>query len=299
MRATVRAAQITELGSEPQVRDVEEATGELRVEIEAVALNPLDLSVGSGRFYGGHPPLPYVPGCEAVGRTEGGRQAYLFGDGRGTAKSGFLAERVAVPAGLPLELPGTIDAPTAATLGIAGIAGWVPVAWRAQLRPDDRVLVLGATGAVGRIAVQAAHLLGAEHVVGASRFGGRDTIRLDEIPDAFGQDGFTVCIDPLWGEPLAAALASAAQHARIVHVGQSAGPQSPLRSADVRGKELLLRGHSNFALTAAERAKAYLELYEHVAGGRITVEAETFPLDRVADAWRHQAGGGKAVVALD
>jgi hypothetical protein len=66
----------------------------------------------------------------------------------------------------------------------------------------------------------------------------------------------------------------------------------------VRGKELLLRGHSNFALTAEERGRAHLELLEHVAAGRITIELERFPLDRVADAWKHQAGGGKAVVEL-
>jgi NADPH2:quinone reductase len=298
MTGGMRAAQIVELGGAPRVADVEEPSGDVVVAIEAVALNPLDLSVGSGRFYGGHPPLPYAPGCEAVGRTGDGRQVYLFGDGRGVSKPGFLAERVAVPDDLPLELPGDLDAATAAALGIAGIAGWVPVAWRAGIRPDDRVLVLGATGTVGRIAVQAARLLGAGTVVGASRSGGGETIGLDEIGDAFGEDGFTVCIDPLWGAPLANALGFAARHARIVHLGQSAGPESPLRSADVRGKELLVRGHSNFALSADERARAYRELYEHVAAGRIAVDVEAFPLDRVAEAWRHQSEYGKAAVTF-
>lgn len=299
MTTTMRTAQIVELGAAPVVTEVEAGPdGDTVVEVEAVALNPLDLSVGSGRFYGGHPPLPYAPGCEAVGRTADGKRVYLFGDGRGVSKPGFLAERVAVPADLPLELPGDLDSCTAAALGIAGIAGWVPVAWRGEIRPDDRVLVLGATGTVGRIAVQAARLLDASRVVGASRSGGGDTIRLDEIPGAFGDEGFTVCIDPLWGEPLANALAAAAPHARVIHLGQSAGPESPLRSAAVRGKELLVRGHSNFAMTAAERAKAYLELYEHVAAGRITVDVETFPLDRVADAWRHQKERGKAAVTV-
>lgn len=297
----MRAAQLRELGDDPVVADVEApepGDGELLLEVEAVALNPLDLSVGAGRFYGGHPPLPYAPGCEAVARTPEGGLVYLFGDGRGVGKPGFLAERVAVPSSLPLALPDDVDPALAAAAGIAGVAAWVPVAWRAELTPDDRVLVLGATGAVGRVAVQAARLLGAAKVVGAARRARDGVIALDEIPEAFGDEGFTVCIDPLWGEPLAKALAAAARHARIIHLGQSAGPESPLRSADVRGKELTVRGHSNFALGDEERNRAYLELLDHVVAGRIELDVERFPLDRVADAWRHQGGGGKAVVVL-
>src|SRR5438128_2892085 len=122
----------------------------------------------------------------------------------------------------------------------------MPVAWKAKVTPEDRVLVLGASGAVGLVAVQAAKLLGAATVVAAGRdrarlerareLGADETVELDGIPASFGDEGFTVCIDPLWGAPLAAALAVAARHARIVHVGQSAGAAPPLRSADARGK---------------------------------------------------------------
>ena len=120
---------------------------------------------------------------------------------------------------------------------------------------------------------------------------------LDRIPREFGDEGFTVCIDPVWGEPLAEALQYAQPHARIVHLGQSAGPTSPLRSADVRGKELMILGHSNFALSKAERDRAYLELLDHLTSGRITLDYETFPLDDVATAWANQRGG-KSVVTL-
>jgi NADPH2:quinone reductase len=293
----VRAAQIVDLGQLPQPAELDEPQGETLVEVEAVALNPLDLNIARGVFYGGHPPLPYVPGCEAVGRASDGRRVHLFGDGRGIARDGFLAERVAVPADLPVEVPDRIDSAVAAAAGIAGIAGWVPVAWKAQVGPEDRVLVLGATGTVGRIAMQAARLLGAAQVVGAGRRSADGIVALDHVGDAF-PDGFTVCIDPIWGEPLARVLASAALHARIVHVGQAAGAEAPLRSADVRGKELRILGHSNFALTAEERARAYRELLEHVANGEITIHVETFPLERVGDAWRRQGEGAKAVVVL-
>jgi NADPH2:quinone reductase len=293
----VRGAQITTLGSPPEIVDLDDIEG---VRIEAVALNPLDITVGSGRFYGGHPPLPYVPGCEAVGRSEHGALVYLFGDGRGVTKDGFLTDHVDVPAELLLPLPDGTDPALGAAAGVAGVAAWVPVAWKAKVGPGDRVLVLGATGAVGRIAIQAAELLGATMVVGASRSGGAGTVPLDRLEGVFGADGFTVCIDPIWGEPLARALAHAARHARIVHLGQAAGAEAPLRSADIRGKELQVLGHSNFALTVEERNRAYLEVLDHLRSGRISLPLERYPLERAAEAWeRQRAGpGGKVVVEL-
>lgn len=284
----MQAAHLEELTQPPRPVAVEDADG---LEVLAVALNPLDLAVGSGVFYGGHPPLPYVPGCEAVARRADGSLVYLFGEGRGVARDGFLQERVATTADIELALPEGTDPALAACAGIAGIAAWVPVAWKARVGPGDRVLVLGGTGSVGRIAAQAAELLGAAHVVAV---GSTD---LDRIPQEFADEGFTVCIDPVWGEPLADALQHAQRHARIVHLGQSAGPQSPLKSADVRGKELVVMGHSNFALTKEERDRAHLELLNHLTAGRISIEYETFALNEVAAAWAHQRKG-KSVVLL-
>jgi NADPH:quinone reductase len=286
----VRAAQITELRSHPRLVEIDDTAG--RLTVEAVALNPLDIAVGSGVFYGGHPPLPYIPACEAVGRREDGGLVYLFGEGRGTGRDGFLVERLDFPDELAIPVPDGTDPALAAAAGVAGVAGWVPVAWKAKVVPGDRVLVLGGTGAVGQIAMQAAALLGAEKVVGV----GRDD--LDRVAEEFVDDGFTVCIDPVWGEPLANALAHAARHARIVHVGQSAGPVAPLRSADVRSKELLIQGHSNFALSRDELQRAYLELLDHAAAGRIAIPVERYRLDRVAEAWERQRSGPGAKVVI-
>ena len=306
----VRAAQIAELGKPPESVHVE---GEGPIEILAVALNPLDLAVAAGRFYGGHPPLPYVPGCEAVGHRDGER-VYLFGEGCGTQRDGFLVERLDFPASLAVPLPDGLDEAVAAACGIAGIAGWLPVASRAPVQPGDRVLVLGATGTVGSVAVQAARLLGAERVVAAGRDRGRLQRALElgadaavslaggdlaqRLRDACGGDGPTLIVDPLWGEPVRAAAEAAAPEARIVHLGQSAGPEATFASAVVRGKRLSILGYSVFALTPDERRRAYLEVAEHVAAGRITIDVERFALDQVAAAWVAQERGGKAVVCF-
>jgi NADPH2:quinone reductase len=306
----MRGAHIRELGTPPEAVEID---GDGAIEILAVAFNPLDLAVGAGRFYGGHPPLPYVPGCEAVGRRDGER-VYLFGDGRGTLRDGFLVERTDFQPELAAPVPAGLDDAAAAAVGVAGIAGWLPVSRRAPVREGDRVLVLAATGTVGSVALQAARLLGAERVVAAGRdearlerasaLGADATVSLDDddlaerFREACGEDGPTLVVDPLWGEPVRAAAAAAAPGARIVHVGQSAGPEATLDSAVVRGKQLSILGHSNFALSPDERRQAYAEVAEHVAAGRITIDVEAFSLDEIADAWAAQGSGAKAVVRL-
>ena len=285
----MRAARVTGLRQAPIPVDVDDVEG---IEILAVALNPLDLSVANGAFYGGHPPLPYIPGCEAAARRRDGTVVYLFGEARGVARDGFLVERVQTTPELELELPPGTDPAVAAAAGIAGTAAWVAVAWKAKVGDGDRVLVLGGTGTVGRIAAQAARLLGAAHILAVGRGD------LGRIANEFGDEGFTVCIDPVWGEPLADALQYAQPHARVVHVGQSAAPVSALKSADVRGKELTVMGHSNFALSKDERDRAYLELLDHVVAGRIRLDFETHALDDVAPAWERQEAGAKVVVSL-
>ena len=306
----MRGAQIAELGAAPEVVELERDGA---VEIRAVALDPIDVAVANGHFYGGHPPFPYVPGNEAVGFVDGVRM-HLHGENRGITQDGFLVERLDFPAALGAPVPDELDDGTAAACGVAGLAGWMPVAVRAPVQPDDRVLVLAATGAAGRVAVQAARLLGAERVVAAGRneerlkrtraLGADETVQLEDedlverIRAACGGDGPTLVVDPLWGEPVRIATEAAAPRARIVHMGQSAGPEATLASSVVRSKELSILGYSNFRLTPQERIAAYGDLTAHVGAGRIEIDVEKFPLDRVADAWQAQQEGIKAVVVF-
>ena len=119
------------------------------VEVLAAALNPLDVAVGAGRFYGGHPELPYVPGCEAVGRRpDSGELVWMFGDGLGLTRNGTFAERASVAEDAVVPVPDGAEPALAAALGIAGLAGWLPLVWRAPVQEGETVLVLGATGAV-------------------------------------------------------------------------------------------------------------------------------------------------------
>lgn len=259
------------------------------LEVLAAPINPLDRAVAAGQFYGGHPPLPFVPGCECVGRDAGGRVVWTFGGGLGLARNGTIADR-AEPGAVVAEVPDGADPVVAAALGIAGLAGWMPVAWRAPLREDDRVLVLGATGTAGKVALQAAKLLGAAHVLAA----GRDPAGLERAlqlgaDEAVGLDGDfgepTYVFDPLCGEPLERAVAAAAPEARIVQLGQAAGPTATLPSAAIRGKHLELYGYSDFLVAADTLAEHYRRLVGHALAGEIQVDVERIGLDDVPAAW--------------
>lgn len=322
----MRAMRLAQLGGLPELVEVDppsRAGGQALVAISAVALNPVDLAIASGRFYGGSPQTPYVPGAEGVGRVleadslPAGTRVYLNGDGLGIRRDGALAEQAIIAEQLAIPLPDEIEDPLAVACGIAGLAGWIPVSWRARVRDQDRVLVLGATGTVGLVAVQAARLLGASRVVAAGRrperlerakeVGADAAVELDggealarAFVDAFGGEGPTVIIDPLWGPPLVAALQAAANGVRVVQIGQSAGAEATIPSNFVRGKQAEIFGYSNYTVPRDVFRASYLELVGHAAAGRVRIELETYPLERAREAWERQAAGPgtKLVVTL-
>jgi NADPH:quinone reductase len=296
----VRAAIVSEVGRPPSLAEASAPSGDVLVEILVAPVNPIDLAVASGRNPAGHPPLPYVPGCEGVGRDPDGRLVWVNRGGLGIARNGCMGERVAAPAEALVPVPDGADAVLAGALGIAGVAGWAPLAWRTPVREDDVVLVLGATGTVGSVAVQAARVLGARQVVAAGRnedalrrVGADASVRLDgELVEKFRaacDGGPTLVFDPLWGEPAAAAVEAAKPGARVVQLGQSAGATARLTSASIRFKGIELYGYSNFNLPKDVLDREYARLVEHALKGDIRVEVEQLPLDAVADAWRRQA----------
>jgi NADPH2:quinone reductase len=320
----VRGALVREIGQLPEPAEVPKPTrepGRALIEIHAVPLNPIDVALAAGRHYLGPPKTPYVPGSEGVGivlEADGiatGTRVYISDDGLGgRGRDGTLRERATVIEEEAMPLPEGVSEEDAAACGTAGLAGWLPVVWRAQTGPGDRVLVLGATGTVGLAAVQAARIAGADRVVGAGRSpnglkraseaGADAVVALEEadlaeaLREAVGGDGATVVIDPLWGEPLVAALDAAAPGARIIQIGQSAGANATLASAVVRGKQLQILGYSNFVVPDDVRREAYGRLVEEAAAGRITFPVETYPLERISEAWQRQVDGPGAKLVV-
>jgi NADPH:quinone reductase-like Zn-dependent oxidoreductase len=294
----MRAARVHEIGGTPRIDEIEEPTGPDVLEVTASSLNPVDVAIANGRYYGGTPTPPYVIGSEAVGQTSDGRRLWYYA--RET-----LAERVALlEPDRAVEIPDGVDDRLALACGTAGLTGWLAVTWRARITPEDTVLVLGASGALGSTVVQAAKLLGAARVVGAARrveavpAAADEVVRLEGdyvLPEA------TVIVDALWGEPAERALAAAAAGVRLVQLGQSAGATARLQSAGVRGKLARILGHALAATPPDVRAAGYQELCVHARDGRIRIPMEAYALDHIADAWGRQASGSpgaKIVVEL-
>jgi NADPH:quinone reductase len=320
----VKAALINEIGGTPDLAEIDAPdvdASRLFIEVQAVPLNPIDIALASGKHYLGPPKTPYVPGSEAVGTVvEGeshaaGTRVYISDDGLGgRGRDGTLAELATVVPEEALPLPEGVSDELAAACGTAALAGWLPVVWRAETGPGDRVVVLGCTGTVGLAAIQAAKVKGADRVVGAGRrpegleaarkAGADAVVSLDEpdlaaaLKEASGGEGPTVVIDPLWGEPAVAALDAAAPGARVVQIGQSAGPAATLTSGVVRGKQLEIYGYSNFVVPAETRRAAYMELVAHAARGEFDFPVETYPFDRVGEAWERQAAGPGAKLVV-
>ncbi|HEU0318002.1 MAG TPA: zinc-binding dehydrogenase, partial [Solirubrobacteraceae bacterium] len=304
----MRAAVLHELRTVPVFGDFREPQPDEKHQVAEVllgALNPVDLFVVAGAYGGAE--VPCVVGREGVARLSGGAAVYFSGP---AAPFGSLAQYAPVDPSTVFPIPDGLDPGLAVSMGIAGLAAWLPLTWRADLQPGETVLVLAASGVVGQIAVQAAKLLGAGRVVAAARDRktlerlreqGADAIVVLEgddrqaLKDAAG-DGYDVVVDPLYGPPLEAALSATAQGARVVTVGASAAESAAIPVSDIFGRTLT--GHSNAHASLEVRRGAYGRLAGHAAAGEIRVEVERLPLSRIADAWDMQARGPHRKIAL-
>jgi NADPH:quinone reductase-like Zn-dependent oxidoreductase len=308
----VRAAVLHEHGvprpddfAAPQAGD-----GQAVVEVLVAGLNPVDVAICAGRFYAGAPPLPSVAGREGVGMLDG-RRVYFDAP---ILPYGAMAERALIDPQSTYDVPDGVPDAVAVALGISGLAAWLALTWRAELKAGEHVLVLGASGVLGQIAVQAAKSLGAARVVAAARSQqgldhalalGADAAvaldRSDDLPARLAQaaDGrIDVVVDPLFGEPFVAAVNAASFGARIVQLGAAAGAEATVPSAPIRGKMLVIMGHTNFAVPQDVKREAYASLSALAAAGELKVETEPIALEHVAEAWQRLAAGSYRKIVL-
>lgn len=317
----MRAAEIHTPGEPPRV--VERAfpvpePDETLVRVLAAPITPLDLLCASGTSYFGRPRTPYIPGVQGVGVVED--RPVWFPTAAGMAPGdGSMAEVVPVPSPALVELPAGTDPVAFAALGLSAVAAYMSLTACGSLADGEQVLVLGAGGVVGQVAVRLARLLGARRVVAGARSpaarqrakqAGADAVVPLDTDDvvalgarfAEATDGpVDLVVDPLFGAPAAAAARVLRPGGRLVHLGSSAGETSPFESSVIRSKSLRVLGYTNNELTPEQRAQAIRVIAEHAVAGRLSVACETLPLSEIAGGWERQAtgaAGGRVVVTF-
>lgn len=287
--------------------------GAVLVDVSAAALTRVDIAVASGRHYTKPPAGRFVLGREGVGRLAGGRRVY-FNFESCAWPYGSMAGRTLVDPHCLLEVPDGIPDALAAALGNAGLAAWLPLSWRARLREGETVLVIGATGLSGLIAVAAARLLGAGRIVAAGRniaalekcraLGADSTVNLANTADlvsayasAAGRP-IDVALDYLCGPPAEAALEVLAEGGRIVHIGSTVAAGMTLPGPSLRRTSADILGFAYYHAPIEVQQAAYSALCGHAVQNRIAIDVETLPLARVREAWDRQLAGSRKRLVL-
>ncbi|MGB0122620.1 MAG: zinc-binding alcohol dehydrogenase family protein, partial [Silvibacterium sp.] len=241
------------------------AEGEVLVKVSAAGLHPIVKALAKGTHYGSSGELPFVPGVDGVGRLADGSRVF-FGTARGPY--GTFADRAVTASWMCVPLPQELDDVTAAALANPAMSSWVALTARAKFVSGESVLILGATGVAGQLAVQIARRLGAQNVVAAGRnpkalerlkeLGADEVISLDQdagsLVSSFravlNAGKIDVVLDYLWGMPAEyllqaisqKGLSHAASRIRYVQIGNSAGPTITLAGATLRSSGLELLG---------------------------------------------------------
>ena len=287
----MKAVRIAGFGAAPVLEDWPDPpprAGRTLVRMAAATVGHIDRTVWSGAFLR-HPPLPYVPGVEAAGtvvasgRYAPGQRVWVRGSGLGTVENGTWCELIDAPDEALGLLPDGIDMALGSAFFSPCTSAWVALHEVARLQPGERVLVTGATGAVGSMTVQLARDAGA--------------VVLTQVEQAAPRPA-DLLVDTVGGPVLEAALPCVASGGRAVLVGYTAGNTLPLNLAHFLQRDVALLPLNMFRREAAGRA-AVPELLARLADGRLKLEVRRFGLAEAAAAleWIAQRGHrGRAVL---
>jgi len=316
----MQAAVVNALGQAPRYQEFPDPIaqeGEVLIRMRTAGLHPIVKGLAAGTHYASGGELPLVPGVDGVGMLEDGSRVYVT---FARKPWGTMCEQTVAPRARLLHLPAGVDDVQAAAIANPGMSAWLSLKERAGVRPGETVLVMGATGVAGQVALQAAKLLGAKRIIAAGRnvdaIAKESVDRIvalgdpeDKVREALAEEavkGIDVVIDYLWGRPtelLLEALAkgfkpSATRSTRLVEVGESAGRTINLPGSTLRSIDLRLMG-SGFGSVSLEGVIAAIPaLFEMAAKGVLRVDVEPVPLAEVETAWRRVEKGRRIVFTI-
>jgi NADPH:quinone reductase len=296
----MRAARVHAFGQGLRIDDVPEpepGNSEVLLEVHRAAVNPIDVWVTEGTVAGGTQTLPFVPGVEAVGRVAD-RDVLVWGAGLGIVRDGLYRERAAVPEQAVLELPRGLDLESAAGLAVTGTTAWTLIRELTTVTADDRVLILGASGGVGTMAIQLAKTTGATvwgQTTNPAKVPFIEGLEPDRVvvasaevlPVAVAELEPTVALDPLGDEFLVACIAALQPFGRLALYGVSAGDRAELDLRMLYRKSIQLLTYSGTIQTDERNHRALIETVAAAARGEFrVVVADVLPLEQAAEVHR-------------
>jgi len=287
------------------------ADGEVRVTLQFGGVNPIDRYIAEGRV-ASDGPLPRTLGGEAAGTLDG-TPVLVAGAGLGSARDGLWAQAANVPVDSVVPIPEGVALDAAAAMGIAGLTALNCVRTLAGVGPDDRVLVLGASGGVGSMIVSLAAAAGAtvwgqtgsEAKAAPIRDHGAQRVLVggaEDLAQPLKEFEPTVALDPLGGEFVAPVIDAIAPRGRLVSYGVSAGPDVAFNMQQLYRKMVTLFGYGGMLLSADERRTGLQAALSALAAGELKVRIdEVLALDEVGEAFARlteRRVQGKLLLAL-
>lgn len=309
----MHAAVVTDFARPPAYREFPEphpaTDSDIVVDVIAAGLHPLVRSRAAGTHYTSTGELPLVPGIDGVGRAPDGTLRYFVV----ATALGAMAQQTVVDLRRSIVLPDEADPVAIAAAMNPAMSSWVALRRRVSLQPGQTVVVLGATGSAGRLAVQTAKHLGAGAVIGI----GRDRRQLDALRD-LGADDFIalddlathldrvkaadIVIDYIWGAPAAELMAGfararhdSAQPLTWVQIGSMAGAEADIPSAALRSMPLQIVGSGIGSVPVADILAELPELAVAISNGTLRTQARAVPLADVEQVWQQPENGQRVV----
>jgi NADPH2:quinone reductase len=322
----MKAAVIHQTGDIPQYEEIADPIlrdGQQLGFIKAASIKNLDKSLAKGTHYDKtYRQFPVIVGVDGIAVLEDGTRIYTGS----VPPYGMMAEKAAIPPGYSVPVPDELDDITAAALPNPAASAWMSLAWRGKIKKGDNVLIMGATGITGKMAIQLSRHFGAGKIVAAGRnesvftnlveLGADRVISLsqpdEELKQAFKEAAketpFDIVLDYLWGRPAEILLEALTGHdlraegkvTRYIHIGEMAGSTIRLPGAVLRSTGLELYGLGGGSMTKETMASLFTEvvpaIFRLAAEGKLVIDTEEVPLPAIAGAWERAGSGGKRIV---
>ena len=320
----MKAAVLYKEGAVPIYTDFAEPVpqpGEQLIQIKAASIKNVDKMQAKGNHYHKHATFPVVVGVDGVGVLPNGTRVYTG------SRTGMMAEQATVNEKMMIAVPDEVDNVTAAALPNPAISAWLSLVWKGHLQKDSSVLIVGATGITGSMAVQIARYHGAARITAIGRnaealeklktLGANAIISLNKTDEdviaavkaEYRQHPFDIVIDYLWGKPAELVLTALSGNnlsgtsklVSYIHVGEMAGATINLPGAALRSTQIEISGVGGGAIPGEFMAKfpdILTKLYKIAAEGKLVIETERVELKDIEEAWQREGERKRLVVVM-